>query len=285
MAIIGRGRNSEQKKSRRCQAFLDLILSWSLSDLLNENLYRFQALNSAANMDIIQRTLSFTSVAMDCDKCCSYGEKDIIDLKLRQAIDSFKLNNSQEADVLSCVSAKKCCHENSCIKLVWGVILTDLETMTVASILFGLLRTNRRTLTCAPTNIAVVGVVKRLLCLLSDHDLGFDALGKSLSLWKTYTRDMICLLENPLKEYRRFIVSNPKKTKSKNKKSMKKNEIKPEDDHKENQLTFGKFAVNRFSVLSTNLITCIRNLYTHLPTSVIPHIFAKKMIHSIDLIQ
>ncbi|KAI3712736.1 hypothetical protein L1987_71301 [Smallanthus sonchifolius] len=248
MAITGSGRNSEPKKSRKCQAFLDLILSWSLSDLLNEHLYKFQALNSEANMDIIQTTLSFTSVATNCDKFCSYRRKDIIDLKLRQAIDSFKLNTSQEAAVLSCLSSKKCHHENSCIKLIWGPPGTG-KTMTVASILFGLLRTNRRTLTCAPTNIAVVGVVKRLLYLISNHDLGCDtygfgdivlfgnkeqmkisvddkelldvflddrveALGNCLSLWKTYTRDMICLLENPLKEYRRFIVSKPKKTKT-----------------------------------------------------------------------
>ncbi|XP_076954979.1 uncharacterized protein LOC143629638 [Bidens hawaiensis] len=87
---------------------------------LTTNMRIWEALNSTANMHIIQRTLSFTpAVARDCDKCFVYGEKDIIDLKLRQTIDSFKLNTSQEAAVFSCLSAKKCCRQNSvtsCLK-------------------------------------------------------------------------------------------------------------------------------------------------------------------------
>ncbi|KAI3813722.1 hypothetical protein L1987_18453 [Smallanthus sonchifolius] len=116
------------------------------------------------------------SVARDCDKCCIDEEKGLIDLKLRQYFDSFKLNSSQEAAVLSCLAAKNCFHENSCIKLIWGPPGTG-KTKTVASLLFVLLREKHRTLTCAPTNIAVVGVAKRLLCLLSDHGLGCDTYG------------------------------------------------------------------------------------------------------------
>ena len=100
----------------------------------------------------------------------------MIGLNLRQAFDSFKLDTSQEDAVLSCLGGKNCCHQSSCTKLIWGPPGTG-KTKTVASLLFILLRTKRRTLTCAPTNIAVVGVVKRLLSLLSDHDLGCDTYG------------------------------------------------------------------------------------------------------------
>ncbi|MFS7911495.1 putative P-loop containing nucleoside triphosphate hydrolase, DNA2/NAM7 helicase, helicase [Helianthus anomalus] len=253
-------------------------------------------------------------VAGDCDKCCIDGENGIIDSKLRHDFDSFKLDASQEAAVLSCLAAKKCCHKTSCTKLIWGPPGTG-KTKTVASLLFVLLRAKHRTLTCAPTNIAVVGVAKRLLSLLSNHDLGCETygfgdivlfgnkermkisvdheelldvfldnrvnvLGNCLSLWKTYTGDMIRLLQNPMKEYQCFLV--PKRTKAKSKKEK---EQKPVKKHDVIQLTFEEFVMNRFSGLSKKLTACIRNLYTHLPTSVIPLEFAKKMNCSVDLIQ
>ncbi|KAI3813724.1 hypothetical protein L1987_18455 [Smallanthus sonchifolius] len=282
---------------------------------LTTNLRTWQALTQAANLNVIERTLSFTSsVARDCDKCCTDEEKGLIDLKLRQSFDSFKMNSSQEAAVLSCLAAKNCFHENSCIKLIWGPPGTG-KTKTVASLLFVLLREKYRTLTCAPTNIAVVGVAKRLLCLLSDHGLGCDTygygdivlfgnkermkinvdheelldvfldnrltvLGYSLWRWKTYTSDMILLLENPMKEHQ-LVPKNTNTTSMKN----NENDRKPDENHEENQLTFEEFVMNRFSVLGNNLTTCIRNLYTHLPTSVIPLNFAKKMNHLIVLIQ
>ncbi|KAI3813721.1 hypothetical protein L1987_18452 [Smallanthus sonchifolius] len=154
-------------------------------------------------------------VEPDCDKCCADEENGVIDLKLRQSFDSFKLDK--------------------------------LLTLT----------------------FAVVGVAKKLLSLLIDHDLGCDtygfgdivlfgnkermkitvdhkelfdvfldnrinALGNCLSLWKTLTSDMIRFLENHLKEYQCFIV--PMKTKTKSKK--KENKQKPDENHEENHLTF-----------------------------------------------
>ncbi|KAK9074849.1 hypothetical protein SSX86_003168 [Deinandra increscens subsp. villosa] len=276
---------------------------------LTTNMRIWQALNMAGNMSVIQSTLSFTSsVARDCEKCSNEGKKDAIRLKLRQSFtfNSFRLDTSQEAAVVSCLAAKKCCHENSSIKLIWGPPGTG-KTKTVASFLFVLLRMKHRSLTCAPTNVAVVGVAKRLLCLLTDNGLGCDThgfgdivlfgnmermkikadheelldvfldnritvLGNCLSRWKTYTSDMIRFLEDPIKEHRCFLVS--KKTDTKNTKN-----------HEKNQMTFEEFVMNRFSVQGNNLIACIRNLYTHLPTSVISLNFAKKMNHSIGLIQ
>ncbi|XP_076938159.1 uncharacterized protein LOC143606191 [Bidens hawaiensis] len=273
------------------------------------------ALNRAANMDIIQRTLSSTcSVAKDCDKCCTNVGKGVIDLKLRHAFDSFKLDTSQEAAVLSCLAAKMCTHGNSCTKLIWGPPGTG-KTKTIASLLFVLLRTKHRTLTCAPTNVAVVGVAKRLLSLVSDYDLGCDTygfgdivlfgntermkinndheelldvfldnrivvLGSCLSLWKTYTGEMIRLLQNPMKEYQCLKVLKKIKTKTK-----KKNEQKLVKNQEGNHLTFEEFVMNRFNGLSKKLIACIRNLYTHLPTSLLSLKCATKLNHSVTLIQ
>ncbi|KAK1439278.1 hypothetical protein QVD17_05094 [Tagetes erecta] len=284
---------------------------------LTTNMRIWQALNPAASMDIMKRTLSFSPiVARDCDKCCTDGENGLIDLKLRQSLDSFKLDTSQEAAVLSCLAARKCCHETTRIKLIWGPPGTG-KTKTVASLLFVLLKMKHRTLTCAPTNIAVVGVAKRLLSLINDNDLGcdtygfgdivifgnqermrinvdhkellcvfldnrMDVLGKCLSLWKTYLNDMISLVKDPMKVYQCFIGSNKTKAEIKNTIATKPSSS---EIRKEIQVTFEEFALKRFNVLGKNLIDCIRNLYTHLPTSVIPFEFAKKMNRSIDLIQ
>ncbi|KAI3712739.1 hypothetical protein L1987_71304 [Smallanthus sonchifolius] len=235
---------------------------------LTTNLCIWQSFDLADNENIIQRTLSFSSSVEPGDKCCADEENGVIDLKLRQSFDSF--NTSQEAAVLSCLATKKCYHENSFIKLIWGPPGTG-KTKTVASLLFVLLRTKHRTLTCAPTNIAVVGVAKRLLSLLRDHDLGCDTYGfgdivlfgnkermkitvdhkelldvfldnrinvlrNCLSLWKTLTGDMIRFLENPVKEHQCFIVPMTTKTKSKKEKEQKRDE---NDEQK--PLTFEEF--------------------------------------------
>ncbi|KAL8200305.1 hypothetical protein R6Q57_011644 [Mikania cordata] len=243
-------------------------------------------------------------VARTCDMCWTNGEKGVTDLKLRQSFESFNLDASQNAAVLSCLAATNCRHENSCVNLVWGPPGTG-KTKTVASLLFMFLRMKHRTLTCAPTNIAVMGVAKRLLHLVHDHDLDCDTYGlgdivlfgnqermrikfdhqellnvfldnridvlrNCLSRWKTYTGDMIRLLENPMQLYQSFV-------------ALKKTETKI-NNYEENRMTFEEFVINRFSGLGKDLIACIRNLDTHLPSSVIPFSFAKKMNHLIYLI-
>ncbi|KAG5534415.1 hypothetical protein RHGRI_022515 [Rhododendron griersonianum] len=61
------------------------------------------------------------------------------------------------------------------VKLIWGPPGTG-KTKTVASLLFVLLRIKCRTLTCAPTNIAVFEVASRLMSLVS-RALEYDTYG------------------------------------------------------------------------------------------------------------
>jgi len=76
------------------------------------------------------------------------------------------LNESQENAVLSCLLMKKC-RQNDPIKLIWGPPGTG-KTKIVASMLFCLLKLRIRTLTCAPTNTAVLAVVSRLHHIAKD---------------------------------------------------------------------------------------------------------------------
>jgi senataxin len=91
---------------------------------------------------------------------------------LQNMISSYNLNDSQEAAVFSCIAMRDCNHQNP-VNLIWGPPGTG-KTKTVGVLLHALLKMKCRTLTCAPTNIAVMEVTTRLLRLVReslDHDM------------------------------------------------------------------------------------------------------------------
>ncbi|KMT16737.1 hypothetical protein BVRB_3g050200 [Beta vulgaris subsp. vulgaris] len=171
----------------------------------------------------------------DCTICISN-----VDSTVRGDIDSFKLDESQKNAVLSSIAMRKCSHQNDSVKLIWGPPGTG-KTKTVASLLFSLLKLKCRTLSCAPTNIAVMQVAKRLMGLLlqslkhdtyglgdvvlfgngermkvDDHDellnvfLDYRAevLSKCLSPidgWKHTLVSMTSLLEDPVEQYKMYL--------------------------------------------------------------------------------
>jgi len=147
--------------------------------------------------------------------------------------------------VLSCIAARECSHKNT-VKLIWGPPGTG-KTKTASSLLFALLKRRCRTLTCAPTNVAVLELTSRFIRLAmksldyltyglgdivlfgnrkrmkidNDDDL-FDIfldyraniLSKCfapLSGWKHHLELVICLLENPEKQYHEYLNSDVKR--------------------------------------------------------------------------
>ncbi|KAI8540970.1 hypothetical protein RHMOL_Rhmol08G0026700 [Rhododendron molle] len=207
------------------------------------NLRIWAALKSDAegeNMKIIRRVLQPDStIEENCTKCLSDESNQAVLSIIKNAVSSFKLDNSQQDAVLSCVATRQCHHQNT-VKLIWGPPGTG-KTKTVASLLFVLLRIKCRTLTCAPTNIAVLGVTSRLMSLVTpalqydtyglgdivlfgngermkidDHEDLFDvfldyrvaALSSCLapkSGWKHNVESMICLLKNAEEMYRLYL--------------------------------------------------------------------------------
>jgi superfamily I DNA and/or RNA helicase len=87
---------------------------------------------------------------------CSPAFKDA-----RARILSSELNDSQKAAVVRCLVAREN-NNQSTVKLIWGPPGTG-KTKTVGCLLYSLLKMNCRTLTCAPTNTAVLEVAQRLL--------------------------------------------------------------------------------------------------------------------------
>ncbi|KAE9466280.1 hypothetical protein C3L33_01804, partial [Rhododendron williamsianum] len=228
LKAIARTHAKKKGESKGTEGLIDLVFSWSLSDVLNKNLYK-------------------PKIEENCTECLSDESNQAVLSVIKNVVSSFKLDNSQQDAVLSCVATRQCHHQNT-VKLIWGPPGTG-KTKTVASLLFVLLRIKCRTLTCAPTNIAVLGVTSRLMSLVSpalqydtyglgdivlfgngermkidDHEDLFDvfldyrvvALSSCLapmSGWKHNVESMICLLENPKKMYHLYLKEEKKKDK------------------------------------------------------------------------
>ncbi|XP_076911042.1 helicase sen1-like [Bidens hawaiensis] len=75
-----------------------------------------------------------------------------------------KLNESQAGAIRAALCKTECCH-GSFVEQIWGPPGTG-KTTTVSVLLFFLLQMNRRILTCAPTNVAIVQVASRVLNLV-----------------------------------------------------------------------------------------------------------------------
>ncbi|CAH9069968.1 unnamed protein product [Cuscuta epithymum] len=132
------------------------------------------------NFQIIRTVLHSSRPPNDegnCSLCFGKGidDDDALTLKAKTAVKLFGLDSSQEEAILRCVKARQCKHRKS-VKLIWGPPGTG-KTKTVASLLSVLYNMKCTTLTCAPTNIAVLGVAKRLMELVREAGLECDSYG------------------------------------------------------------------------------------------------------------
>uniref|UniRef100_A0A2N9F0I4 Helicase ATP-binding domain-containing protein n=1 Tax=Fagus sylvatica TaxID=28930 RepID=A0A2N9F0I4_FAGSY len=200
---------------------------------MTTNIRIWRALNSkleGGNSNIIRNVLQPKyAEARNCTACST----DSADMRSR--FSSSDLNDSQKEAVLSCLVTRKCNHQNT-VKLIWGPPGTG-KTRTVGLLLFSLLRLRCRTLTCAPTNNAVLEVAQRLLNNVTEsleygtyglgdvilfgngkrmkivdrHDLLDVFLDNRVDIlleclvssygWKGSLVSMICLLEDPKQQY------------------------------------------------------------------------------------
>jgi len=120
------------------------------------------------NMNVTCIMLVFQS-GENCKICMSRSNSKASFIT-KEIIRSQNLNDSQQDAVTSCASMVDCSHANT--KLIWGPPGTG-KTKTVGCLLFSLLKLKSRTLTCAPTNTAILQVAIRLHSLVTDspdHD-------------------------------------------------------------------------------------------------------------------
>lgn len=118
----------------------------------------------------------YIQVCSNCDSCFFRELNWTESTTLGALIRSLDLNESQNKAVLNCAALKECYHKST-IKLIWGPPGTG-KTKTLASFLFAMLKNNCRVVTCAPTNVAVMEVTKRLFKIaLKSFEYGTYGLG------------------------------------------------------------------------------------------------------------
>ncbi|KAK7255004.1 hypothetical protein RIF29_28403 [Crotalaria pallida] len=222
----------------------DTVFAVSLTNLTT-NIRIWRSLNgelTGGNMNILKKVLQVHSSDSDtCEGC--FGDE--FNSEIEATTWYSNLNDSQRDAVRSCIRLSKCHHHLNTVKLIWGPPGTG-KTTTVSLMLSCLLKLRYRTLTCAPTNVAVLEVAKRLLkqvrkegsprsgCYglgdivifgnakrmkMDDHnnelhdvflDYRVDTLRKCLGGYKYNLASMIHLLENPKELYNQYLMRSTK---------------------------------------------------------------------------
>ncbi|KAM3753439.1 hypothetical protein ACB098_03G094400 [Castanea mollissima] len=151
-----------------------LFVVFMINTITNKRIWN--ALHMYGNLNIIKKVLCSSSLNEEnCDLCSvqSHGSGGEI---FATSITS-KLNESQIDAILACLRKMHCNHKLS-VELIWGPPGTG-KTKTTSTLLFTLLRKGYRTLTCAPTNVAITEVASRVLKLVKESfetNIRIDAL-------------------------------------------------------------------------------------------------------------
>lgn len=193
---------------------------------------------------------------------------------------SINLNQSQVDAIESVISAVRCRHTNL-MKLIWGPPGTG-KTKTVSALLCALACLKCRTLTCAPTNVAVVGVCTRFLQNLKDFNEHIDenglpfSLGDVLLFGNKYNMDITEDLKDVFLDFRvdelvecfsslagwRYRIASMI---SFFEDSGSRYDMHLEDDGRSDPVCFLDFLKKQFDGAATSLKNCIMNLWIHLP--------------------
>ncbi|KAK9950672.1 hypothetical protein M0R45_006149 [Rubus argutus] len=274
----------DTQKSKREPLFAVYLMN------LTTNIRVWKALKSdEGNTDIINNVLQpKLDDGNSCAICSSKAKCYTGVSAIWPTIYSQNLNDSQEAAVLNCISLSRCHHQNS-VNLIWGPPGTG-KTKTLSLSLFALFQLKCRTLTCAPTNIAVLEVAARLRRLVNQsleygtyglgdivlfgnkkrmkidnnndlRDIFLDYRVKTLieclvplSGWKHLLQSMIGLLDDPEEQYSLYL--------EKRDENHKQNAQKNEDDGKHSEdkdypLTFEEFVKDEFHSIFEPLKICM----------------------------
>ena len=214
---------------------------------------------------------------------------------------------------MAAIHKMDCSHKSS-VEQIWGPPGTG-KTMTVSVMLSIFLQMKCRTLTCAPTNVAIVAVASRVLSLVKESSKTITANGDSfysvgdlllfgnkdrlkigtnieeiyldhrveklieclgsLTGWKHCIKSMIDLLEDCVSQYHVF-VENEK---------FKEEQLANEKKSKTKNLkvkSFMEFLRERFSSLVQPLRRCIVTFCTHIPRSFMKQEVFQTMVSLLD---
>ncbi|KAL0920283.1 hypothetical protein M5K25_009407 [Dendrobium thyrsiflorum] len=292
-------------KSYRESYFMVFLLNMTTSIRIWKSLDLELAMKR--NTCIINKLLSYDSSVKCVSSPSSCSSENFLDACVSDNLDRFDLNDSQKSVVQDCLSMRKSDHTDDPIRLIWGPPGTG-KTKTTSTLLLALLQSGCRTLTCAPTNTAVVEVASRLYKLFKDEKsmgkVNFSTgdiilFGNSTRMkidddlsqiflehrakrllqkcftpitgWRHVVGAMIDLLENVGSQYKRHADE-----------IMKENEKNKKFEIVE---TFNEFVLKRYRHLAKKLEECVEVICKDLPRSFIPDTIFKYMNICIDLMK
>ncbi|PWA60761.1 uvrD-like Helicase, ATP-binding domain, P-loop containing nucleoside triphosphate hydrolase [Artemisia annua] len=271
----------------------------------------WNSLHMHRNLNIIKEVLYSDSKVKECN-ICPFGYDSMVSQKLDPHL-LVNLNESQTAAVMAALCKTQCCHISS-VEQIWGPPGTG-KTMTVSILLFILLQMKQRTLTCAPTNVAIVQLASRMLSLVREsfeittasgdylcsvgdvllfgnmeklklsteiEEICLDHRVKRLAEclgpvtgWKHCIRSMIDLLENCISEYYSFLENE----------FLKEKHLGNENEDKRTMLeikSFIEFVQEQFNYFVPPLRRCIVTFCTHISRSFMGEDNFQNMISLID---
>ncbi|KAK9063834.1 hypothetical protein SSX86_017706 [Deinandra increscens subsp. villosa] len=298
------------KASQQIEFQEGMFVVFLMNITTNKRIWR--SLHMQGNMNIIKEILYTDSMVKECCKICPF------DINFSQKYDPHimgQLNESQVGAISAALSKTECCH-GSFVEQIWGPPGTG-KTTTVSVLLFILLQMNRRALTCAPTNVAIVQVASRVLNLVKKSSNTTTVSGDvfycigdillfgnkqklkggaeieeiylenrakrlteclgSLTGWKHCIISMVDLLENCVSHYHVFVENELLKEKQLAAESQ--NETKAT---KLEVKSFIEFVRDRFSSNVSPLRRCILTFLTHIPKRFMREDNFQRMISLLD---
>ncbi|KAJ0719210.1 putative TPR and ankyrin repeat-containing protein [Helianthus annuus] len=276
----------------------------------------WNSLHMHRNMNIIKEVLYTDSMVKECCNICPF------DGNFSQEFDSDlfdKLNESQVGAIRAALSKTECCH-GSFVEQIWGPPGTG-KTTTVSVLLFILLQMNRRTLTCAPTNVAIVQVASCVLNLLkrssntrTESGEFFYCIGDvllfgnkqrlkvgteveeiylenrvkrltecfgTLTGWQHCIRSMVDLLEDCVSKYHVYVENELFKEKQLAAENENQNQNETKATKSEVK-SFIKFVRDSFGACVSPLRGCILTFLTHIPKSFLTERNFQTMVSLLD---
>ncbi|KAF5450509.1 hypothetical protein F2P56_030851 [Juglans regia] len=265
--------------------------SWFVIFLINTipNKRIWKALHTPGNLQIIKKVLCTNSlIEEDCDLGSAESDGSWHDESV-----TYKLNEPQTQAFLACLRKMHCSHKTE-VELIWGPPGTG-KTKIISTLLLSFSRMGYRTLTCAPTNVAITGVASGITKLVSETDGSFCSLGDILLFgskerlklgsdieeiyldyrvqrlteclghrtgWRHCFDSMIDLLEDCASQFES--IREREKSKEKEIKEVCREET---DASNETYKSFLDFVRKRFVSISSPLKNCCEVFRTHLPKS------------------
>ncbi|KAL3506739.1 hypothetical protein ACH5RR_032121 [Cinchona calisaya] len=125
----------------------------------------WNALHMLKNLTLIEKVLSTSAMVKENCDFCSENHNITLCEKIGSGL-LTQLNESQTEAIMASLLRMTCDH-NSFVELIWGPPGTG-KTRTISVLLFALLRMGYRTLSCAPTNVAITEVANRVIKLVKE---------------------------------------------------------------------------------------------------------------------